>query len=64
MRGYDRNRFAGDSSFYTNAQVMIALFNLNLVLPLRVLTTDLVAHALLAQGDEGLKFYVNIGFGI
>ena len=76
---------------------MIALFNMNLVLPLRfgilgladtgrvwvagetsdkwhssagggiflrLLTTDLAAHALLAQGDEGLKFYVNIGFGI
>lgn len=97
VRGYDRNRFAGDSSVYTNAQVMIALFNLNLIVPmrmgvlgladagrvfvagegsdkwhpaagggifLRVLTTDLVGHALLAQGDEGLKFYVNIGFGI
>jgi hypothetical protein len=97
VRGYDRNRFAGDSSFYSNAQVMVSLFNLNLILPLRLgvlgladtgrvwvagetsdtwhsaagggiflrlLTSDLAAHALLAQGHEGLKFYVNIGFGI
>ncbi len=97
VRGYDRNRFAGDSSFYSNAQVMVSVFNMNLVLPLRfgvlgladtgrvwvagetsdtwhssagggiflrLLTSDLAAHALLAQGDEGLKFYVNIGFGI
>jgi hypothetical protein len=97
VRGYDRNRFAGDSSAYGNAQVMVALFNVNLVLPLRMgvlgladvgrvwvagehsdewhpsagggiflrlLTTDLVAHALLAHGKEGNGFYVNIGFGI
>jgi hypothetical protein len=97
VRGYDRNRFAGDSSVYTNVQAMISLFNLNLVLPLRfgvlgladtgrvwlagegsdkwhssvgggiflrVLTTDLLGHALIAHGDEGTKFYVNIGFGI
>jgi hypothetical protein len=31
---------------------------------LRLLTTDLVAHALIAHGDEGTRFYVNIGFGI
>ena len=30
----------------------------------RVLTTDIAGHALIAQGDEGTKFYVNIGFGI
>jgi hypothetical protein len=97
VRGYDRNRFAGDASAYGNAQVMVGLFDLNLVLPIRVgllgladagrvwvagegsdkwhpsagggvflrlLTTDLVAHGLLAHGDEGTKFYVNIGFGI
>ena len=97
VRGYDRNRFAGDSSFYTNGQVMLYLFNVNLILPmrfgvvgladigrvwvagegsdkwhpsagggffLRVLTTDLTGHALIAHGDEGTKFYVNIGFGI
>jgi hemolysin secretion/activation protein ShlB/FhaC/HecB len=97
VRGYDRNRFAGDSSFYTNAQLMLALFNMNFIMPLRVgvlgladagrvwvkgeasekwhpaygggifvriLTTEAIFHALLAQGDEGLKFYVNFGFGI
>jgi hypothetical protein len=97
VRGYDRNRFAGDSSVYTNAQAMISLFTLNLIVPmrfgilgladtgrvwlegegsdkwhssagggifLRVLTTDLAGHALIAHGDEGTKFYVNIGFGI
>jgi hypothetical protein len=31
---------------------------------LRLLTTDLAGHALIAHGDEGTKFYVNIGFGI
>jgi hemolysin activation/secretion protein len=97
VRGYDRNRFAGDSSAYTNLQAMISLFNMNLILPMkfglvgladigrvwvagegsdkwhpsagggifvRVLTTDIAGHALIAQGDEGTKFYVNIGFGI
>jgi hypothetical protein len=97
VRGYDRNRFAGDSSVYTNVQAMVYLFNLNLILPmrfgvlgladtgrvwvegegsdkwhssagggifLRVLATDLIGHALIAHGDEGTKFYVNIGFGI
>jgi Haemolysin secretion/activation protein ShlB/FhaC/HecB len=97
VRGYDRNRFAGDSSAYGNVQAMVGLFNLNLVLPLRVgvlglvdtgrvwvegessdkwhssagggiyvrlITTDLVAHALLAHGDEGTRVYANIGFGI
>ena len=97
VRGYDRNRFAGDSSAYTNVQAMVSLFNMNLILPMkfglvgladigrvwvagegsdkwhpsagggifvRVLTTDIAGHALIAQGDEGTKFYVNIGFGI
>jgi hemolysin activation/secretion protein len=97
VRGYDRNRFAGDASAYANAQVMVNLFNLNLILPLRMgvlglvdsgrvwvagessdkwhssaggglflrlLTTDLTVHGLLAVGDEGTRFYVNIGFGI
>jgi hypothetical protein len=97
VRGYDRNRFAGDSSAYFNSQAMVDLFNLNLILPmklgvlgladtgrvwsegessdkwhsaagggiyLRVLTSPIVFHGLLAQGDEGLKFYVNIGYGI
>ena len=97
VRGYDRNRFAGDASAYANAQVMVNLFNLNLILPLRMgvlglvdsgrvwvagessdqwhssagggiflrlLTTDLAVHGLLAVGDEGTRFYVNIGFGI
>jgi hypothetical protein len=31
---------------------------------LRVLTTDVVFHGLLAFSDEQTKFYVNIGFGI
>jgi hemolysin activation/secretion protein len=97
VRGFDRNRFAGDSSAYANAQVMVDLFHLNLILPLRfgvlgladvgrvwlagettdkwhpsagggifvrLITTDLAAHALLAHGVEGNKFYVNIGYGI
>jgi hypothetical protein len=97
VRGYDRNRFAGDSMVYFNAQAMVPLFNLNLILPfrvgmigladtgrvwlagetsdtwhssagggifLRVITTDIVFHGLLAFSDEQTKFYVNIGFGI
>jgi hypothetical protein len=97
VRGYDRNRFAGDESAYGNAQVLLSLFNVNLILPLRVgligladvgrvwvageasdkwhtsagggvfvrlITTQLAGHALLVHGDEGNKFYVNIGFGI
>ena len=97
VRGYDRNRFSGDSSAYANAQLMVALFDVNLILPmragvlgladvgrvwaqgessgrwhpaagggifLRVLTTDLVFHGLLAHGDEGNRVYVNIGLGI
>jgi hemolysin activation/secretion protein len=97
VRGYDRNRFAGDSCAYGNAQAMVPLFTLNLVLPLRLgvlaladagrvwvegessdrwhssggggiflrlLTTDLAVHGILAGGSEGVKFYVNIGFGI
>jgi hypothetical protein len=97
VRGYDRNRFAGDSSAYGNVQAMVDLFNLNLILPLRMgvlglvdsgrvwvdgeasdkwhssvgggiyirlITTDLVAHGLIAHGDEGTKVYANIGFGI
>jgi hypothetical protein len=76
---------------------MVGLFNLNLVLPLRVgvlgladtgrvwvededsgkwhssagggifvrlLSTRLVAHGLIAHGDEGTRVYANIGFGI
>jgi hypothetical protein len=97
VRGYDRNRFAGDSSAYANAQAMIPLCNVNLILPLRfgilgtadigrvwletessdkwhssggggiflrLLTTDLAVHGILAGGSEGVKFYVNLGFGI
>jgi len=97
VRGYDRNRFAGDSSAYGNAQIMLSLFRMNLVLPLRVgviglvdagrvwvdgdpsdkwhtaaggglfvrvNATQLAGHALLVHGDEGNKFYVNIGFGL
>jgi hypothetical protein len=36
LRGYGRNRFAGDASIYTNAQAMVSLFNMNLILPVRV----------------------------
>ena len=36
VRGYERNRFAGDSSVYGNAQIMLGLFNVNFILPLRV----------------------------
>ena len=97
VRGYERNRFAGDSSAYGNVQAMVSLFNLNLILPLRVgilgladtgrvwvegessdkwhssvgggifvrlITTRLVAHGLIAHGDEGTRVYANIGFGI
>ena len=31
---------------------------------LRLLTTDLAVHGILAGGSEGVKFYVNLGFGI
>ncbi len=97
VRGYDRNRFAGDYSAYGNTQLMVSLFNLNLVLPLRfgvlgladtgrvwvegessdkwhsawgggifvrLITTDLVGHGLVVHGDEGTRFYANIGYGI
>jgi outer membrane protein assembly factor BamA len=97
IRGYGRNRFAGDSSAYGNAQVMLSLFHMNLILPLRVgvlgladlarvwvkgetstklhpafgggiflrvPATRVVFHGLLAHGDEGNHFYVNIGYGI
>jgi hypothetical protein len=97
VRGYDRNRFAGDASAYANAQVMVTLFNMNLILPLRfgvlalgdvgrvwaegeksgkwhpaggggiflrVMTAEIAFHGLIATGEEGTKFYVNIGFGI
>jgi hypothetical protein len=96
VRGYDRNRYAGDASAYGNVQAIVSLADVNLVLPLRfgvigladvgrvwvdgedsdkwhaaagggiflrLITTPLAGHALLVQG-EGLKFYVNIGFGI
>jgi hypothetical protein len=36
LRGYDRNRFAGDSSVFGNIQAMLGLFNMNFILPLRV----------------------------
>jgi hypothetical protein len=97
VRGYGRNRYAGDSSVYANAQVMVGLFDMNLILPmrvgvlgladvgrvwlegessdewhpayggglfLRVLTTPAVFHGLVAQGDDGAHFYVNVGFGL
>jgi hypothetical protein len=97
VRGYDRNRFAGDASAYANAQAMVTLFNMNLILPLRVgvlgladagrvwvegedsgkwhpsgggglfvrvMTAEIAFHAILAGSEEGVKFYVNIGFGI
>jgi hypothetical protein len=96
VRGYDRNRFAGDASAYGNVQAIVSLADVNVVLPLRfgvialadvgrvwvdgeesdkwhaaagggiflrLVTTPLAGHALLVQG-EGLKFYVNIGFGL
>jgi hypothetical protein len=97
VRGYDRNRFAGDSSAYGNAQAILSLFHANLILPMRiglmgladvgrvwvagessekwhtgvgagifarVISTQLSGHALLVHGDEGNKFYVNIGYGL
>ena len=36
VRGFGRNRFAGDSSAYANAQAMVSLFNMTFILPLRV----------------------------
>lgn len=97
VRGYGRNRFAGDSSLYGNAEVLLGLFNMNLILPLRVgilgaadtgrvwvegetstkwhpsygggifvrvLTTRVAFYSLLAHGDEGNHFHVNIGLGL
>jgi hemolysin activation/secretion protein len=97
VRGYGRNRYAGDASAFANLQAMVGLFNMNLVLPvrvgvlglaevgrvwldgessdkwhpaygggifLRVLTTPAVFHGLVAVGDDGAHFHVNVGFGI
>ena len=36
VRGFGRNRFAGDSSAYANAQAMVSLFDMTFILPLRV----------------------------
>ena len=36
VRGYGRNRFAGDASLYGNAQAMLNLFRMNFILPMRV----------------------------
>ncbi len=36
VRGYGRNRFAGDASLYANGQVMLGLFNMTFLLPVRV----------------------------
>jgi hypothetical protein len=97
VRGYGRNRYAGDASAYANAQMNLGLFNLNLILPLRVgilgladvgrvwvsgesskkwhpaygggifvrvLTTRIAFHGILAHSADGSHFYVNIGLGI
>jgi hypothetical protein len=97
VRGYGRNRYAGDASAFANLQAMVGLFNMNLILPvrvgvlgladvgrvwlegessdkwhpaygggvfLRVLTTPAVFHGLVALGDDGAHFHVNVGFGI
>ena len=51
LRGYDLNRFAGDSSIVGNAELRVALGKANLFLPLR--------YGVLGLGDTGRVFVAN-----
>ena len=65
MRGYDRNRFAGDSSAYANAQVMVTLFNMNLILPMRFGVLGLAdIGRVWVEGETSDKWHPSGGGGI
>jgi hypothetical protein len=65
VRGYDRNRFAGDSSVYANGQLMIGLFNMNLILPMRVGVLGLAdIGRVWVNGESSDKWHPSAGGGI
>jgi hemolysin activation/secretion protein len=65
VRGYGRNRFAGDSSAFANGQVMLSLFNMNLILPLRFGILGLVdTGRVWAEGENSTKWHPGYGGGI
>jgi hypothetical protein len=65
VRGYDRNRYAGDSLAYANGQVMLELFNLNLILPFRVGAMGLAdVGRVWLEGEESDDWHTSYGGGI
>jgi hypothetical protein len=65
IRGYGRNRFAGDASLYGNAQAMVSLFNMNLILPVRVGVLGLAeAGRVWVEGESSDKWHPAFGGGI
>ncbi len=65
VRGYGRNRFAGDASAWANAQAMLSLFNMNLILPLRVGVLGLAdIGRVWAEGETSEKWHPAFGGGI
>ena len=65
VRGYGRNRFAGDASLYGNAQAMVNLFHLNLILPMRVGALALAETGrVFLKGETSEKWHPAFGAGI
>lgn len=65
LRGYGRNRFAGDASAFVNGQAMLSLFNMNLILPMRVGVLGLIdTGRVWAEGETSTKWHPAYGGGI
>ena len=65
VRGYGRNRYAGDASAYGNAQAMLNLFNMNLILPFRVGILGMAdVGRVWAKGETSTKWHPAYGGGI
>jgi hypothetical protein len=65
VRGYGRNRFAGDASAYANAQAMLGLFNMTFILPLRAGVLGLADVGRVWLEAEGLdKWHPSYGGGV
>jgi hemolysin activation/secretion protein len=65
VRGYGRNRYAGDSSVYANAQAMVSLFDMNLILPMRVGVLGLAdVGRVWLEGESSDKWHPAYGGGV
>jgi len=65
VRGYDDNRFAGDSSAYGNAQAIVSLFHATLVLPMRIGVIGLAdAGRVWLAGETSEKWHAGFGGGL